>query len=105
MNTYPIAYDRPFEEADKLHQAHRYTGHFLRDEKQLEKIRKEPPPKDTDNADYAGWTEWLLSTDREGRQWFRNIRTGVCQKEPPNKALAQVSGQEWPPYVRAAVRS
>ena len=54
MNTYPIAYDRPFEEADKLHQAHRYTGHFLRDEKQLEKIRKEPPPKDTEKRVMRG---------------------------------------------------
>ena len=98
MNTYPIKPDRPWEEAEKLHQAHRYTGHFARDEKEIERIRNEPPPKDTDNEKYAGWTEWLLSTDREGRTWFRNIRTGVCQKEPPNQALAEVSGQEWPPY-------
>ena len=98
MNTYPIQFDRPREEAEELHQAHRYTGHFLRDPVQLEKIRNEPPPDDTTNEKYKGWTEWLLSTDRQGRVWFRNVRTGVCQKEPPNQALAEVAGQERPPY-------
>ena len=100
MNTYPIEYDRPAEEAERLAPAHRYTGRFLRDEAALARLRSEPPPRDTDNADYRGWTEWLLSTDREGRQWFRNVRTGACQADPPNRALAQVAGREWP--VRGA---
>lgn len=93
MNTYAVAYDRPLDEAEQLHQAHRYTGRFLRDGAKP----VQGDCVDTDDVDYVGWSEWLLSTDREGRQWFRNVRTGACQAEPPNKALAHVSGHTWPP--------